>query len=235
MSNPLELALSLALGLREDPTRSVLDPSKIRDISPDVLDDNGRMRVLPAAFWEQTTVEERALFGGRNGLYLFPTTELVDHLRELIGDRKAIEIGAGNGVMAEALGIIATDSHQQAKEPTRSAYAFNGQVTVPYGPNVIDCPASRAVRRYKPEVVIGAWVTPKFDPKDPERGGNVEGIDEIDVWSNCRQYVMIGIETQHWRSRLWDKPHTIEYPSWLYSRATSSGRQFIATWTRTAR
>jgi hypothetical protein len=30
------------------------------DISPDVLDDHGRIRVLPAAFWATTTAAERA-------------------------------------------------------------------------------------------------------------------------------------------------------------------------------
>lgn len=81
---------------------AALDPSQIRDISPLVLGDDGRMRVLPAEFWIGTTQAERILFGHLNGIYSFPTVELVEHLKALIGDRSAIEIGAGHGVLAQA-------------------------------------------------------------------------------------------------------------------------------------
>ena len=121
----------------------VLDPGTIRDLAPEALDSSGRLRVLPAAFWAQTTRDERALFGHRHGLYGFPTVELVEHLRELIGGRAAIEIGSGHGVLADALGIPATDSRQQEREPYRSAILAAGQPTVPYGPNVIDCHAMK--------------------------------------------------------------------------------------------
>src|SRR5437870_13008299 len=46
-----------------------LDPSKIRDISPEALDGDGRLKVLPAAYWAGTTPDERALFGVNHGLY----------------------------------------------------------------------------------------------------------------------------------------------------------------------
>lgn len=47
----------------------VLDPTKIRDLAPEALGPDGRLRVLPAAFWAGTTPAERALFGHRHGLY----------------------------------------------------------------------------------------------------------------------------------------------------------------------
>src|SRR5688572_18599020 len=97
-------------------------PDGIRDISADALDENGRIRVLPAAYWETTTPQERALFGHKHGLYSFPTVELVEWLRGFIGDGSAIEIGAGHGVLAETLDIPATDNRMQEKEPYRSVY-----------------------------------------------------------------------------------------------------------------
>ncbi|HCT78710.1 MAG TPA: hypothetical protein DGT23_19550 [Micromonosporaceae bacterium] len=208
----------------------VIDPSKVRDIAPDVLDTDGRLRVMPAAYWATTTPEERQLFGHQHGLYSFPTTELVDHLRALIGDRTAIEISAGHGVLAEALGIPATDSRQQDKEPYRSIYLASGQPTVPYGPNVIDCHASRAVRQYKPQVVIGCWITHKYDPANHAARGNEAGVDEPDILRNCETYVVIGNQRVHELKPLWTRPHTIEYPPFVYSRAQNGTPDFIAIW-----
>ena len=82
----------------------------VRDLSSDLLDDLGYLRVVPAAFFEDTTVQERALFGNRHGIYGLLTTELVEWLQDRISGRTAIEIGAGNGSLAHALGIAATDS-----------------------------------------------------------------------------------------------------------------------------
>ncbi len=211
-------------------SRIQLDPRRIRDISAEVLGGDGRLRVLPAAYWAGTTMQERALFGHRHGVYGFPTVELVDHLAGVIGDRTAIEIGAGHGVLAEALGIVATDSHQQAKSPYREHYARIGHPPVRYGPNVVDCHASRAVRRYRPQVVIGCWVTWKYDRARHDAGGNEAGVDELDVLRHCETYVMVGDEVNHAGSRLWSLPHQVQYPPFVYSRSSSGAREFVAVW-----
>lgn len=205
----------------------VLDPEMVRgtrDLSPEVLDEDGRIRVLPAAYWATTTVRERILFGHRHAAYLFPTVELVDQLRGLIAGRPAIEVGAGNGVLAEALGIPATDNRMQEKEPVRSWYAERGLPAVRYGPNVVEAHASRAVRRFRPEVVIGCWVS----HKSPD--GNPLGLDEEDILRHCRLYIVVGNEYVHRGKLIWKRPHTIEHPPYLYSRAGNGSREFIAWW-----
>jgi hypothetical protein len=208
-----------------------IDPSKVRDLRPHALDQEGRLRVMPAEFWAGTTLEERALFGHLHGAYLLPTVELVDHLAAIIGERTAIEIGAGNGVLAEALGIPATDSLQQVQPKYLARYLLNRQPIVPYGDNVQELHASRAVRRLKPQVVIGSWVTWKYDPRHPDRKGNEAGVDELDVLRHCETYVMIGNEQVHAPSRLWDRePESLLYPPFLYSRAGNGAREFIAVW-----
>lgn len=206
-----------------------LDPSTVRDIAPDVLDGDGRIRVLPAAFWASTSVQERALFGLKHGIYCFPTTELVARLTEIIAGRTAIEIGSGNGVLAQALGIPATDNFQQNMPKYKAIFALTKQPTVPYGPNVIEMHASRAVRQHKPQVVIGAWITHKWDPQAPERGGNEIGVDLPDVLRHCEQLVLIGNEKTHELNPIWSRPHTIEYPDYVFSRAHNGSREFIAT------
>jgi hypothetical protein len=201
-----------------------MDPTTVRDISPEVLDENGRMRVLPAAYWATTTMHERVLFGHRHAVYSFPTVELVDRLHELIAGRPAIEVGAGHGVLAEALGFPATDSRMQEKEPARSWYQDRGLPIVRYGPDVVEADASRAVRRFRPEVVIGCWVSHKSP------NGNPVGLDEEDILRHCQLYIVVGNEFVHRDKPIWKRPHTIEYPSYLYSRAGNGSREFIACW-----
>lgn len=216
------------------PTKAAyaLNPEDIRDIAPEVLDEAGRLRVLPASYWATTKPEERLLFGHRYGLYSFPTAELVDHLRGFIGDQSAIEIGAGHGVLAEALGIPATDSREQATPEFRALLAIQGQPPVTYGPNVIEAHASRAIRRFRPDVVVACWVTQKFLPGEEWSQGHskLNGVDEVDIIRQCRCYVLVGNERVHERKRIWARPHTIDYPPWLYSRAMNGSREFIAVW-----
>jgi hypothetical protein len=205
-----------------------LDARQIRDLRPDVLGPDGRLRVLPAAFWAATVPQERALFGANTGTYSFPTVELVERLREIIAGRSAIEIGAGHGVLAEALGITGTDSYQHHEPKYRALYEQHGLKICPYGSSVVEMHASRAVRRYKPQVVIGCWCTHKYDPKKHERGGNEVGVDEPDVLRNCETYVLVGHESAHRYSGIWERKHTVEFPPYVYSRALEAGRDFIA-------
>lgn len=201
-----------------------------RDISLEVLDENGRLRILPAAYWATTTAQERAKLGMRHGIYAFPTVELVERLREIIGDRSAIEIGAGTGVLAEALDIPATDSRQQDRPEIQLLYKALRQSTVPYGPNVLTMDGNQAVRRLKPQVVVAAWVTHKWDDKRPQAEGNAFGVDELAILYRAELYVFVGNEKVHEGKAIWDQPHTIEYPPYLYSRAVNGSRDFLAIW-----
>jgi hypothetical protein len=209
----------------------ILDPSKIRDIAPHVLDERGQMQVLPVAFWASTTPAERSLFGHRQGIYHFPTTELVEYLRELIGERSAIEIGAGHGVLANALNIPATDNRMQAKAKYRRIYELQGQPTVKYGRNVIELDAAAAIRRYRPDVVIGCWVTHKYEPRRNWAGGNEIGVDEENVIANVEQYVVIGNDDVHKTKSIWELPHTrLTGSQFIYSRAANGTPDFLAIW-----
>lgn len=207
-----------------------INPDEIRDLGDEALDEAGRLRILPASFWAATSVQERALFGHRNGLYLFPTVELVDRLRQMIGGRSAIEIGAGNGVLAQALGIPATDNKQQEMPKYRAAYELSKQPIVRYGDNIVEMNASRAVRQYKPQVVLGSWITHKYDPARHVEGGNEIGVDQRDVLLHCEQYIVVGNEHTHRFNPLWSRPHEIDYPPYVFSRASNGRREFICTW-----
>lgn len=207
-----------------------LDTRAVRDLAPQVLDASGRLRILPAEFWATTTVQERVALGHRHALYGLPTVELVAYLKDLIGGRPAIEIGSGNGVLAEALGITATDNRMQERPAVRRDLAAFGQPPVRYGDNVIECDARRAIRRFRPEVVVACWVTHKYDRARHWAGGNVWGVDEERLLDEVGAYVFVGNEQVHKNKVIWARPHTIEYPPFLYSRAHNGSRDFVAVW-----
>lgn len=205
---------------------------RARDISPDVLDEQGRLRILPAEYWRTTTAAERALLCVRRALYCIPTVELVARLRELIGSRKAIEIGSGNGVLAAALGIPATDNRMQEMPRYRQVYESMGQPTITYGANVDPYDAHAAVRLYRPQVVVAAWVTHKYERLRHEAGGNEIGVDEDRIIDSVESYIVIGNRGVHAGKKIWGRPHTIEHPDYLYSRAMNGLPDFIAEWKR---
>ena len=208
----------------------IVDARSIRDISSLVLDSKGRLKVVPAEVYRSTTLHDRAVFSMRAGLYGLPTVELVAHLKALIAGRRAIEIGAGHGVLALALGIPATDNRQQEDPVIKAHYAALQQTTVPYGDNVEKLDALSAVEKYEPEVVIACWVTHLYDPARHEAGGNAWGVDESALLDRVATYVHIGNEQVHRNKAIWARPHTLSHPDWLYSRAVNGSRDFIAVW-----
>ena len=208
---------------------ATVDVRGARDLAPYLL-ERGVMRPAPAEFYAQATVVERALFGQRHGIYGFITWELIDWLRNRIGDRKAIEIGAGHGALAAALEIPATDSKMQDDPMVAALYAAHGQPTVTYGPNVEKLDAKAAIRKHRPEVVIASWVTHKYREARHFAGGNMFGVNEEEVIARCDEYIFIGNQRVHSGKSIWDLPHEIIYPEWLYSRAHNGTPEFIAVW-----
>lgn len=209
-----------------------IDTTKVRDISPDLLDGRRRLRVVPSCTLEKTTAQERLVFGVREGLYSFPTNELCDFLRSRIAGRTAIEIGAGHGALAEALPIPATDNRQQEEAGLKTYYQDIGQPTVRYGDHVERLDAAAAVAKYRPKVVVACWVTHRFDPDRPEAGGSLTGVDEASLIASCEEYIFIGNEHVHAQKPIWQLPHEKMTPNWLFSRAVNGSRDFIALWHR---
>lgn len=210
-----------------------IDPHRVRDLSSDLLDEGGRLRVMSASYFDATTLDDRVVFCVRNGLYGLLTTELVDYLSPFVVGKKALEIGAGHGGLARALGITATDSRMQEQPEIQAYYEMLQQPTVRYGENVEKYDAMEAVSAYKPDVVIASWVTHKFDDARADAGGNVLGVDEEEIISSCKTYVFIGNEKVHQQKSIWRLPHRKITPPWLYSRSFNGSPDFIAWWGET--
>lgn len=207
----------------------VLDTSTLRDLAPDVIAEPGIPRVMPAAYYADTSPEDRAWLGHRHALYGLPTNELCDWLTKHIAGRSALEIGAGNGAMAAHIGIRATDSYLQEK--VKAHWDDMGQPRVTYGPNVERLEATRAVRKYKPQVVVGCWVEHRYDARHHSRGGNQYGPKLDEIFKHCEEYILIGNSSTHRKHPALGLPHTSVTPDWLYSRTITGTANFIAVWT----
>lgn len=208
---------------------TIIDPAT-RDLTPDTFDSAGRFRILSADYWRTTTQPERSALCVRHAMYCLPTIELVERLRQIIDGRSAIEIGAGNGVLAAALGIPATDNRMQDIPKYRAQYELMRQPTITYGDNVEELDARDAVRQHRPRVVIAAWVTHKYDPRRHWAGGNEMGVTEERIIDGVETYVMVGNLQVHKDKSIWSREHTLEHPDYLFSRAANGTRDFIAQW-----
>jgi hypothetical protein len=109
-------------------------------------------------------------------LYFLPTrpfvAALARTLREL-GARRVLEVGAGDGFLSRCLAarapwleVVATDSGAwQAPEARMSAkerreHAGTRVPGLALGHDVLKLSATRAIRRFAPDLVLGAWLVP---------------------------------------------------------------------------
>jgi hypothetical protein len=189
----------------------ILPKSDITYLEKELLKD-GKFQFKNKEFFKNVPENDVMIFCLKHAFYLLPTLELVEFLKSRIKDKRTIEIGSGNGYLAERLNILATDSYMQDNLGTQLVYTFMQQPTVTYGKNVFTFTANEAVIRYTPEITIGCWVTHKYDPIKHEIGGNMVGIIEEDIIKNTKEeYIFIGHKNTHKLKPILSLPHeTIE-------------------------
>lgn len=198
-----------------------------------LLDEQGRLQVVPSSALSNVSQDDLSYWGNRRGIYGIPTTETIDWLRQRIGGREALEVGAGNGVFGRALGVRMTDSWIQARPDIILYYQMTGQVVVPYGADVERIEATQAVKKYKPKVVFGSWVTEVF--KDGQ--GFAEGLDEEAILKSVDEYIVIGNLFVHGTKRILKNPpsnftvEALQFP-WVYSRSFRPEGNAILSWRR---
>jgi len=207
-------------------TFSVIDPAHIRDITSQVFHPNGEWRLRNDAYWKTTTPNERALLGHVHGLYHLPTRELCEWLFDHCKGQDAIELCAGRGLLCEALGIPGYDNMMQSWKSIANKYAAMGQPTIKYGKHVREGDANAVARERKPDIIITAWMTHRYDPRQHERGGNEHGPDHVQLLTQCRELIFIGNMRTHQHHPLLRYEHK-RIPVPVYSRA-QGGEDFAA-------
>lgn len=167
------------------------------------------------------------------GRYQLPTVELVAFLRELIGGRNCIEIGAGHGDVGRSVGgVRLTDSYFQTSDEIGTLYAAMGAVPINPPADVERIEAVEAVKKYRPAVCLACWVTQKYQDGDEHRkiGSCVGGVDELELLNHVGQYVFVGNAETHRHKRIFDLPHKELAPPWLVSRAHDQALNRIWIW-----
>lgn len=193
------------------------------------LNGDGTWRLNSAEDIQRIPLDHLRIWAVKNARYQIPTKELIDFLRDKIGTRSALEIGAGMGDLGQHLGIHMTDSAHQVERPEVFLYYQTlGQAPTNPPPSVERIGAHAAIDKYRPQVVIGAWITQKF--REGDTHGNEYGPDEEEIIRNCETYIHIGNEGSHWDKRIRKFKHqSFKFP-WLVSRAADQSKNIIYIW-----
>ena len=176
----------------------------------------GMIRPIPAKEVAKFDVATLRLFLHKYGLYTMPTTELIDYLAGIIAGKTAIEIGAGLGVIGRSLGIPIIDNKMQEWPDVKRYYDLTRQPTIKYPPDIIEMDAHDAVKRYKPAIVIGSYITHKRKPGTIL--GNPHGVDNLKIARSVRAYYMIGNLRTHCEDPAMKHLDGIEHHDFLYTR-----------------
>jgi len=211
---------------------SILDAKQDIGYLDSLFDENRLLKVMPESFYKNVPNEHLALFGHFNGFYCFPTLELAEWIKGFVDLSKAIEIGAGHGALGRYLGIPITDSKCMERPDVKAYYDMIRQPVTRYPADIIKMDAVEAIEKYKPETVIGCWITHKYCDGELDRGGNIYGIDEDFIIENVKRYIVVGNERVHKYKRILGYEHKeFKFP-WLYSRSLFRGYNVIYMWER---
>lgn len=186
-----------------------------------------QLQVMPYEFYSQYSREQVMTLMFNHGIYVLPTSELIEYLKTRI-EGVAIEIGAGHGAIAMALGIPATDSYMQDDPKIQKIYQTMGQPTVKYGPMVERLDFMQAITRYRPQTVIGAFITHKWKPG--MQSGNMLGVDENYILKKVKRYIMVGNLQTHGQKPLLRIKHEQLYYPWIITRSERQDMNRIFIW-----
>ncbi len=194
------------------------------------FNEAGVFQILPAVTWNQFSQNHISQFCIKHGMYCIPTVELIHWLKARVKGKRALEVGAGSGVVGRAVGIRMTDNFQQDIPKYKFLYDQMKQSTVTYGKDVLNYDAVAAVKRFRPHIAIGCWVTHKFNPKYPDCGGNEIGLREHQILKHVEEYIVIGNNAVHNKKLIMEVPHETFNPGWLISRGFHADQNRIYIW-----
>lgn len=186
---------------------------------------NGLLNVLPSSFYQQYSLNSIQVVMVKYGIYVLPTTELIDWLRTMIIP-PAIEIGAGLGSIGRALSIPTTDSHLQSDPAVAAYYKMLGQSPIQYPDDVEKLTALDAIAKYTPHTVIGAFVTHLYNGVS----GNPFGVAEEKIITGGCKYINIGNANTHADKPLLQLPHITFNFDWLLTRSGDQTKNSIWVW-----
>jgi len=201
----------------------------INDISSDLLDKNGKMKLYPSDKFKKHDWYSFRVFCLEHARYGIHTLEQQLFLQELINGKKTIEIGAGAGDLGFHMKIPMTDLKLQNRPEIKVEYEEMRQPTIKYPDDVEEIEAMDSVHKYKPEVVIASWVT-TYAPHEMPYGSNPYGIQEDILLDHVDMYILIGNINTHGDKPIMKKSHEEIYENWMVSRAKDQLKNRIWIW-----
>lgn len=200
----------------------------VKHIEESVMQD-GELKIVNASYYQALSNDELSNFALKHALYTIPTIELINFLKEEIGDEQnVLEIGSGNGVLGKALSIKCTDNKLQDDPLIKMRYMSISQPTIRYGHNVEKIGAEEAVKKYRPFIVIASWVTQQYCPF--KKIGNEYGPNLKEIVKNCQKFILIGNDNVHGWFEIMDLPHRKIKVDGYISRATNPEKNYVYIW-----
>lgn len=210
---------------------SIIFSDKIEDISPEVLREDGKLKILPADYWKKYDLVEFRTFCHFKARYGIPTYELMSFLTVEINGRHALEIGAGSGDLGSFLNIRMTDDKQQETADLIQRYNAMQQPCIKYPDDIEKIEAVEAVKKYKPQVVIASWVTTWADRPMPY-GSSPYGIKENEIIDLVDTYILIGNLDTHGDKPIMKIQHKVINEPWILSRGRNPENNRIFIWNK---
>lgn len=224
--NPLAMEGSLLDSSRSEEVCSQLDG--------DCLNAVGSLQVMPADYYARYSQHDLALWCHHRAFYFLPTHEAIEWSRQWLPEdaRQALEIGSGNGALGRGLGLRLTDNRQQEWPEVRAHHARIQQPVINYHRTVETLDGLAASEKYRPEVIVAAWVTHRYRPDRQELGGNVYGVNEERLLEGSwlQRYVFFGHEHVHRTKPILGQKHTTHALPFLYSRSMQPGKNVVWIW-----
>lgn len=183
-----------------------IDNKKVDFFNRQLIDSQGYPIAIEANRLQEM-IDRKGLYNfiafcQRNAIYLYPTQEIILWLYVLLYDYSLVnclEVGSGDNGLFRFLGIRGTDNYMQTRPEIKIQYSALGQKTTcsmsPAVSGVEKIEALAAIEKYKPKVVIGSWVTPKWD--ESVKMGNYWGVDYEALLSKVEKYILIGTTNTH--------------------------------------
>lgn len=191
---------------------------------------NIRPNIIYAQEYKEYAELTWAYVCNRIGYYQIITYELLEFIQGLIQDKKAIEIGAGYGVLGNTLNIPTTDRKLQQDPMIRQRfYEAVGQKPIEYPEDVSKLSAHQAIQKHQPEAVVGCWITQKGDRVGVS---SAYGVEEDRLLENVDLYIHVGHYHTHRSKKINRKPHYKIEADWLCSRASDQSLNEIRIWSK---
>jgi hypothetical protein len=215
----------------KDMISRIIPTDSITDISSELLQPNGKLKLLESDIYKKYRWDDFRAFCHTHARYGIHTMEQQLFLHYIIKGREAIEIGAGAGDLGYHMRILMTDSKQQDNPQIKAAYAAMRQPTIKYPEDVKKRDALDAVKWYKPQVVIGSWIT-TYAPHEMPYGSNPFGIKENEIIDLVETFILIGNIDTHGDKPIMKIPHEEIYEPWMTSRGKNQENNRIWIWNR---